>query len=183
MIFILPTNTCFWIWCFTDDLNSYQNIYKIKNRDISNPLSVFVENYEFFENNTSLSRENIEYLKNYNKAFTVIIDINKIHDENLLKDIERLSNSKFYKKIGFRVAHTFMHRRLIHRNWPFFLSSANRSWETEIKSTKLIKSTFAEDIKEFNISVFAHDYYEIPGKRMHSNIIEFTDDWLNFFRL
>jgi hypothetical protein len=58
-------------------------------------------------------------LKNYKNPFTILVDKEKLtknktkKSQDILESIEKLDNKKIYKKIAFRVAHNFMHRKLI----------------------------------------------------------------------
>jgi len=49
---------------------------------------------------------------NYDKPFTILVDLKKIYSELLLKQIEKLPNSGIYKKVAFRVSHNFMQKKL-----------------------------------------------------------------------
>lgn len=182
MIFILPTNTCFWIWCFVPDFENYSNIYKIKNRDFSKPFSIFVYDFEYLQKYTDLQDTEIFFLQNYKKPFTILIKKENIKDEVLLQNLAKLPNFDLYEKVWFRIAHTFMQKRMIEDNWPFFLSSANKSWQSEIKTTKKVKEIFQNEIQKYWIKVFAHDFYEIPSQENHSQVLEFTKKWLLILR-
>jgi len=63
-----------------------------------------------------LNLEQIGFLKKYKNPFTILINKNKILDKFLLEQIEKLPNSEIYEKIAFRVAHNFMHKKLIELN-------------------------------------------------------------------
>ncbi len=182
MLFILPTNTCFWIWCFIDDLENYENIYKVKNRVVDKPLAVFVKDFDYFKKYTNLWKKQIDFLKNYDKPFTVLVDKKDCKDNYLLESIDKLPNASKYEKIAFRVAHNFMHRKLIDKNWLFFLTSANKSWESEIKSRSKIAETFKKDCEDYNIKIFAHPEFKIETPYNYSHIFEFTKDGLNYLR-
>lgn len=183
-LFIFPTNTCFWLACYIEDLESYKKIYKVKGRKFSNPLAVLVLDFEYLEKNTKLNLEQISFLKNYKNPFTILLDIKNILDEKLLKQIKKLNNSEIYEKIAFRVSHNFMHKKLIKKNWLMFLTSANKSWESEIFSSIKVKEKFKEEIEKFWIKVFAHNDFCINSKQKSSNIFEFV--WekleLKYFR-
>lgn len=182
MLFILPTNTCFWIWCYINDLENYKNIYKIKNRAIDKPLAIFVKDFDYFEKNTNLSKKKIDFLKNYDKPFTVLIDKKDCKDDYLLKNIEKLPNAKKYNKIAFRVAHNPIHINLIENKWIFFLTSANKSWEKEIKKIEKVYQTFEKDLKNYNIKIFAHTEFIIETPYNYSHIFEFKNNDINYLR-
>jgi len=182
MIFIIPTNTCFWVWCFIGNIENYKTIYKIKNRIVEKPLAVFVESFNYLKKYTNLSYKQIDVLENYTKPFTLLLDKKYCKDNYVLKNIERLPNKSQYKKIAFRVAHEQIHKKLIKQNWPFFLTSANKSQEIEIKSVKKVKQVFKSDIKKYNIKIFDDNILEIKTPYNYSKIFEFTKDGLHYIR-
>lgn len=184
MIYIVPTNTCFWIACPISEIESYEKLYEIKQRDKSKAIAIMVMDFDYFKENTDLNLNQIKFLEDYENPFTILIDRNKIFDTNLLNIINWLSNSEIYKKIAFRVSHTFMHRDLIEKNWLLFLTSANISNNPEIFDTETIKKEFWDIIEEEQIQVFAHWEFKIESKQKHSDIIEFKgeSDQITFFR-
>ena len=183
-LYILPTNTCFWLACPIKEIESYKKIYEIKTRDFSKPLAILCDDFEYLEKNTKLTNNQINFLKNYENPFTIIIDKNKILDTDLLELIEKLPNSEIYEKIAFRVAHNFMHKKLIRLNWLLFLTSANKSNNQEIFSTIKVKKEFEKEIENLNIKVIAHWEFCINSQKKSSDIIEF--EWetenINFLR-
>ena len=176
MIYIIPTDTCFWIACPISEIENYEKIYEIKKRDKTKAIAIMVLDFDYFEKNTKLTLNQIEFLKEYKNPFTILMDKNKILDKNLLSTINKLSNSEIYEKIAFRVNHTFMHRRLIEKNWLLFLTSANISDNPEIFDTKTIKKEFWDIIKEEKIQVFAHWEFKINSKQKYSDIFEFEGE-------
>ena len=70
-IYIVPTDTCYGIACEISDVKSYEKIYKMKKRNFDMPLAIMVPNYNWFKENTYLTDEQIDFLKNY-------IELNKI---------------------------------------------------------------------------------------------------------
>lgn len=182
MIFIVPTNTCFWIWCFINDIKNYKNIYKIKKRNLNKPLAIFVEDFNYLKKYTNLSNEQITFLKNYDKPFTILVDKKYCKDKQLLENIEKLPNNKVYKKIAFRIAHLDIHKKLINKNWLFFLTSANKTWENEIKSIKKIQETFNKEIIDYKIKFLIYNITDITTPHSHSDIFEFTENWIRYIR-
>jgi hypothetical protein len=75
-----------------------------------------VDDFSYFENFTKLSEKQIDFLKNYENPWTILIDKEKILDKNLLEIINSLPNSEIYQKIAFRVAHNFIQKKLIRLN-------------------------------------------------------------------
>jgi len=175
-LFILPTNTCFWIACPISEIGSYKKIYEIKTRDFSKPLAILCEKIDYLRQNTKLTEKQLDFLSNYKKPWTILIDKEKITDKNLLNQISKLPNSEIYEKIAFRVAHNFMHSKLIRLNWLLFLTSANKSNNPEILSSIKVKEEFKEEIENFWIKVFAHNDFCINSSQTASDIFEFIWD-------
>jgi len=184
MIYILPTNTCFWIACPISEIENYEKIYEIKERSLEKAIALMVSDFEYLEKNTELNFEQIEFLKDYKNPFTILIDKEKILDKNLLKIIKNLPNSEIYKKIAFRVAHNFMHKKLIRLNWPLFLTSANISSNPETFDTKSVKEEFSDILEKYDIKILAHNDFCIKSTQKSSDIFEFVWSWLeiNYLR-
>lgn len=143
MIYLINTDTCFWIACSIDDKKSYHKIYKIKKRWYEKPLAIMVNSFNRLEKNTTLTKEQIEFLKNYEKPFTILTDSSPIkHRINFEDEDWEFINKDIYKKIAFRVAHNSNQKKLIKKIWPIFLTSANTSWETEIYDEKILLEQF-----------------------------------------
>jgi tRNA A37 threonylcarbamoyladenosine synthetase subunit TsaC/SUA5/YrdC len=175
-LYIFPTDTCFWIACPVSDINSYEKIYKIKWRVLDKPLALLCMNYKYLEENTILNKKQIDFIKNYNNPFTILIDLDKIKDRNLLNIIKKLPNSELYKKLAFRITTSFMQRRLIEDNWILFLTSANKSNSPELFDTRQVKKQFENEIKNYEIKVCAHEEFSINSKQKSSDIFEFIWD-------
>jgi tRNA A37 threonylcarbamoyladenosine synthetase subunit TsaC/SUA5/YrdC len=178
-MFVIPTDTCFWLWCFVNDLNWYRNIYKIKWRNFDKPISIFVENFEYLEKYTKLTKDNISFLKYYKKPFTVVINLVDITDKELLQNISKLPNIEIYNKIAFRVAHTKLQKNLIYKNGLFFLTSLNKSKEPEIINIKDISQELEEDLLKYNVQILDKN---IVSKQKFSDIIEFKNNEIIFLR-
>ena len=143
MIYILPTDTCFWIWCAFDDVKSYNKIYKIKKRPLSKPLAIMVLDFDWLEYNTNLNEDQINFLKNYKKPFSIMCESSRIKMIlNLEQDDFNYENKESYKKIVFRVAHNDIQKKLISEIWPIFLTSANFSGKPEIYDINEAKIQF-----------------------------------------
>jgi len=114
-IFLLPTDTCFGIACALDDRTSYHRIYEIKKRGFEKPLAIMVESFEWLENYTNLTPEQIEFLKSYKNPFTVLTHAPYIEMFVKLEDEQEggFENAKEYKQIAFRVAHTDLQKQFI----------------------------------------------------------------------
>lgn len=176
MIYILPTDTCFWIACPISETEDYEKIYEIKKRDKSKAIAIMVSDFDYFSEQTKLTLEQIKFLKDYKNPFTILINKDKILDKNLLSIINNLPNSTIYSKIAFRVAHNFMHKKLIRLNWLLFLTSANISSNPEIFDTESIKKEFWNIIEKENIKVLAHWEFCINSKQKYSDIFEFKGE-------
>lgn len=173
MIYILPTDTCFWIWTPINSEEWYNKIYKIKNRWYEKPLAVMVNSFENIKDVAFISEKEEEFIKGYNFPFTVLLNpkpsiINK-----------NFKNASDYKKIAVRVADNFVLKKVTEEVWAIFLTSANISGWTEKYSIEEIK----EEFKDFKNDLVFFD--EIPNikKAPPSNIFEINDDWtISFLR-
>lgn len=180
MIYILPTDTCYWMACAIHDLKAYEWIYKIKKRSFDKPLAILVPDFKWLKNNTSLTEEQIDFLKNYNKPFTIITDcsslglwINYIDEEN-----NEFINRDIYKKFAFRVANNSIQDRLIKENWPMFLTSANISNNPEIYHKNEIKNQFSYYLDWWNM-LFFWENMALDEKNPPSDMFEFVWDSLD----
>lgn len=129
MIYILPTDTCYGIACAFHDRESYEKIYKIKKRDTKKALAIMVKSFEWLEKNTQLTPQQIDFLKNYERPFTILTDsipmrlYLEFEDENG----EHFMNKNIYEYISFRVATTKTQKKLLSEIGPIWLTSANMS--------------------------------------------------------
>lgn len=174
MIYLLPTNTCFWIACPIHDLKSYSWIYKIKKRILDKPLAILVPDFKWLEENTDLTNEQIDFLKNYEKPFTVLTEssslrlwINYIDDDN-----NEFINRDIYETFAFRVAHNDIQKRLLKENWPMFLTSANLSNKPEIYSGREIEEEFSYYLEKDKIKFVWKNVWNLP-KNGTSDIFNF----------
>lgn len=154
MIYLFPTNTCFWIACSIDDIKSYDKIYNIKKRSLDKPLAILVADFSWLLKNTSLTQEQVDYLEKYKKPFTILTDcphlklwLNYENPENS----EAFQNRDIYEKFAFRVAHTKEQEKLTKKIWPLFLTSANYSNSPEIYSYDELEITFWNLIENWKI--------------------------------
>ncbi len=184
MLYILPTDTCFWLACSISEIEDYDKIYEIKNRDKSKAIAIIVWDFDYFFEATKLTEKQINFLKNYKNPFTILIEKEKILDKKLLKIINNLPNSKIYKKIAFRVAHTEIQKNLIKQKWLLFLTSANKSWNPEIFFVEKIQEEFQDDLWKYNIKILALNGYSINSKKKSSDIFEFVweSEEVKYFR-
>jgi L-threonylcarbamoyladenylate synthase len=149
MIYFIPTDTCYGIACEITDSRSYEKIYSIKKRDWNKPLAIMVENFEWLKEYTPLNNEQIDFLKTYDKPFTILTDCNSIKHMLQFEDEEmKFENKEVYKKIAFRVAHNKDQKKLIKKVGPIFLTSANISNQPEIFERKDLEKKFEYFIKK-----------------------------------
>jgi len=176
MIYLIPTDTCYGIACEITDSKSYEKIYSIKKRDWSKPLAIMVENFDWLEKYTTLSTEQIEFLKNYEKPFTILTECNSIKHMLEFEDEEmKFDNKEVYEKIAFRVAHNKEQKKLIKKIGPIFLTSANLSKQPEIYEKKELEKVFEYFINKWTIKILWTQSSENYLKA--SDIFEFT--WEN----
>ncbi len=170
MIYIIPTDTCFWIACGFDDTQSYHRIYEIKKRPLEKPLAIMVESFEWLEQNTELNKQQIDFLKTYNKPFTVLTECPYIKMIlNLEQEDFEYQNKESYKKIAFRVAHNDIQKKLLSEIGPIFLTSANFSWEKEIYDISEAKKQF----QNFKNIQFLWEWIVLDNSIKPSDIFEF----------
>lgn len=96
-------------------------MYAVKARDLSKPLAVLVSDFEYLEQHTKITPEQLAFIQNYHRPFSVLLETRT----DLLDT--SLPNRNLYTKISFRVAHTDVQRDLTHKHGPLFLTSANLS--------------------------------------------------------
>jgi tRNA A37 threonylcarbamoyladenosine synthetase subunit TsaC/SUA5/YrdC len=176
MLFIIPTDTCFGLGCFLDDVESYKQIYKIKWRNFDKPISIFVSQDYFFEN-IILTEKEKWFIQTYDLPFTLLVDKKNIKDQNLIKKIDNLPNFEIYTKIAFRIAHTELQKKLLLWQLYFFLTSANKSGQWEITDFLDLKKTFQENMEYIQILDS-----KINSKQKCSNIIYFNNNEINYLR-
>jgi len=147
MIYVLPTDTCFWLACILSDKKEYHKIYKLKKRDWKKPLALMVENFDWLSEHTELTDEQIEFLEDYEKPFTVLTQCDRVKMYLDFDDPEEWDflNSNVYEEIAFRVAHNNVQKKLTHKEGPIFLTSANTSWQWEIYDIETIEQLYWDD--------------------------------------
>ncbi len=143
-IYIIPTDTCFGLACALDDKKNYHKIYKIKKRRMDNPLALMVESFDWLEENTDLTLEQIDFLKEYEKPFTILTQSRNVEMYLKFEDEEEwmFENNDIYDFIAFRVAHNPIQKKLIKRFGPIWLTSANLSGKPELYSLKDVEKQF-----------------------------------------
>ena len=177
MIYILPTDTCYWIATPIDDIKNYEKIYKIKKRSFDKPLAILVENFKWLEDNTDLTKEQVNFLENYEKPFTILTDstnlkiwINFVNEDTN----EEIINRWVYEQIAFRVANNKTQKKLVKNHWPMFLTSANISNEPELYSSKEVKEKFEYYLEKKIMTFVWENTWNLEWEKP-SEIFEF--DW------
>jgi tRNA A37 threonylcarbamoyladenosine synthetase subunit TsaC/SUA5/YrdC len=139
MIYILPTDTCFWLACPITHYKDYEKIYKIKKRPFQKPLAILLQDFNQLQKYTQLTKQQIDFLKNYKKPFTILTEsnyikiwLNFVNEETW----EEFRNRTIYEKIALRIANNDIEKKLIKEKWLLFLTSANISNKWEIYSSK-----------------------------------------------
>ncbi len=174
MIYILPTNTCYWIACPIHNLKSYSWIYKIKKRNLNKPLAILVPDFKWLEENTELNQKQIDFLKEYKKPFTILTNSNllKLWINYIDEDNNEFINRDIYKEFAFRVAHNEIQNKVLKENWPMFLTSANLSNKPEIYSAKEIEEEFNYYLEKNKIKFIWKNTWNLPNNKT-SDIFRF----------
>ncbi len=177
-IYIFPTDTCYGIACSFSDKKNYHKIYKIKKRSLEKPLAILVPDYSWLADNTTLTSEQIAFLKNYDTPFTVLTECPHIHVYLNFEDEEEMyKNKDVYGHIGFRVAHNDIQDQLLSNYGPLWLTSANISGEPELYNPKDIKKQFSYYIEQGIIKNFASE--NLDTSIQPSDVFGFEWDSLN----
>lgn len=174
MIYIIPTDTCYWIACSLSEIKEYEKIYKIKKRDLSKALAIIVLDFNWLEKHSDLTKEQIKFLQNYKKPFTILTNSDYVKIWiNFENENEMFPNKDIYKKIAFRVVNNEIQKKLIKENWPMFLTSANISNKPEIYTIKDLKNEFWYYLEKKIVEIRWTD--NLNSKNPPSDIFEF--DW------
>ncbi len=148
MLYIIPTDTCFWIACSFSDKNWYNRIYEVKWRDFKKPLAIMINEFSILE--SLLNKEQLDFLKNYHRPWTVLLKSDKL---KLNFPLIKGDNSSIFplktEYVAFRVANNDIQKKLIDEVWAIYLTSANFSWEKETYNVSELKEIFwkYDDIK------------------------------------
>ena len=172
-LFFISTDTCFGLGCPMSDDVSYRKIYAIKKRSYDKPLSIMVEDFNWLSQNSDLTSEQIDFLKNYKNPFTILTNSLPVsHWINYEDEEISFENRDIYKQIAFRVAHTPAQKKLIKKVWPIFLTSANTSGEPELYTQDDIIERFNYEIEKYKIDILGDTelHPDIPS----SDIFEFV---------
>ena len=178
MLYILPTDTCYGIWCAFHDKQSYERIYKLKKRSFDKPLAILVESFEWLAKNTELTAEQISFLKKYHRPFTILTQSRPVRAylEFSTDEEEAFINKDIYKNISFRVAHHPSHKKLLKKTGPLWLTSANIAAAGETYSPRKIHEDFGYQIQNGEIEFF--DVGELNKNTPASDVFRFLGESL-----
>lgn len=142
-MYVLPTDTCLGMACAISDVKSYHRIYRLKHRPLNKPLAIMVWDYDWLRDNTTLTREQIEFLENYERPFSILTNAPNIEMLIWFDEWEFIyENKDVYDEMSIRVASNPIEMSLIEKVWPIFLTSANISGEKELYSMGEAKEVF-----------------------------------------
>jgi len=173
MLYIVPTDTCYGIWCAFHDKDAYERIYKLKKRSFEKPLAILVESFDWLAKNTRLTWEQIEFLKNYHRPFTILTQSSpiRVYIEFYTEDEEAFINKDIYQYISFRVAHNDVQKKVLKKTGPLWLTSANltNTWETYTPAK--IEEDFGYQISTWEL-IF-HSVWELDSTTPLSDVFSF----------
>ncbi len=178
MIYILPTDTCYWVACALEDKSSYEKIYKMKKRDFAKPLALMVKDFQWLRDNTDLTDEQVDFVERYEKPFTVLTNSTPV--ELFLRfwddSEEHLINKDIYERVAFRVASNSIEEDLIATLGPIWLTSANLAWAWETYSIEKIEEDFSYYIDKWTVEILGT--YDLDPNIPASDIFEFDGESL-----
>jgi tRNA A37 threonylcarbamoyladenosine synthetase subunit TsaC/SUA5/YrdC len=138
MLILLPTDTCYGLAGeFTEQ--DYHEIYRLKGRDFVKPLAWLVEDYEDLKQYIEITDEQIEFLKQYSRPWSIL---GKRRSDFVLPEF---LDTKTYEKISLRIASVCLpisNFQLPTSNFPLFLTSANLSGSPESKTLAEARAIF-----------------------------------------
>jgi len=119
------------------------------------PLAIMVEDFSWLEEYTDLTPEQIDFLKNYEKPFTILTTCSYVEMFLKFEDEEdgMFENNDIYHQIAFRVAHTPQQKKLIKKIGPIWLTSANLSGKEEIYQQHKIEEQFEYYIEKWIVKI------------------------------
>ncbi len=136
MLQIIPTDTCYGLaWALTPE--DYLEIYRLKGRDFSKPLALLVRDYDDMKGYIEISDEQIDALREYPHPWS-FLGMRKT-DYILPPYLDSLQ----YERLSLRVASVCMlWLDASELEFPLFLTSANRSGETESTTLREARRIF-----------------------------------------
>ncbi|QFR39018.1 Sua5/YciO/YrdC/YwlC family protein [Candidatus Gracilibacteria bacterium 28_42_T64] len=171
-VYIIPTDTCYGLACPISEHESYDKIYKMKKRDYTKPLAIMVEDFKWLSQNTDLTPEQIQFLKDYENPFTILTESMPLsHWIQFEVEDVCFRNREVYPKIAIRIANNTEQAKLIKRVGPIFLTSANISDKPEIYKGSELKTEFAYYLANSKIELLGG--YDLTYNNHTSDIFEF----------
>ncbi|MBP7793105.1 MAG: threonylcarbamoyl-AMP synthase [Candidatus Goldbacteria bacterium] len=166
-IVILPTDTVYGIFCRALNKNAVKRIYKIKGRDFSKPLQIFLSDKNQIKKYCSLNDMKFRYINKYLPGpYTLIFKLNKSCPEKF---------SFLKNTIGIRVINNVLLNNVIKKTGPLAATSANVSGD----KTPVFFEDISEKIKNKADFLLKNDRC-IKGRS--STVIDLTGDRLKILR-
>ena len=166
MIYIVPTDTCFGIGCGLFDTTGYELVYTAKNRPKNKPLAVLVPTWEDLFEATSLTRQQKQFLVDYDHAWTLLADVKESFRSGTI-----LEDRDMYPQVAIRVGEVCVDESVYSQmTTPFFLTSANISDQGVPQDIAGIKKDFKKYLPQIMF---------LPGKNppgTESDIFSFEKD-------
>ncbi len=166
-VLVLPTDTVYGLVCDATNKKAVEKIYKIKKRDKSKPLPVFVKNIEMAKEYAVIRKDQEEFLKNkWPGATTVVLGSKDGLSPLVYKDNTVALRQPNYKLI-LKIIGLFKK--------PLAQTSANIS----NKPSTTIINDIVLDFKNADVIIF--DAGNLP-KSKPSTIIDLTSDKIKIIR-
>jgi L-threonylcarbamoyladenylate synthase len=172
-VLVLPTDTVYGLVCDAKNEKAVEKIFKIKKREKTKPLAVFVKDINQAKEYAIVSNEQEEFLKkNWPGAVTVILDVlpAQAGDKGLSGLVYKNST------IGLRMPnYDLLNLILDEIGTPLAQTSANMSGEDTLVKIAEVKSQFKDE------DVLIIDAGDLL-KRNASSIIDLTNDTIKIIR-
>lgn len=166
-VIILPTDTVYGIFCSAFNKSAVRKIYKIKGRDFSKPLQVFLAGKNQIKQYCDLNNNQIKYINKYLPGpYTLIFN---------LKDSAKRLFSFLKDTIGIRIIKYGYLKYIIKETGPLAATSANLSGT----KTPVLFSDIPQKILK-NADFALENNKIIKGKA--SSIIDLTRDSIKIIR-
>ncbi|MDQ1343403.1 MAG: hypothetical protein QG650_122 [Patescibacteria group bacterium] len=161
-VFCIPTDTCYGLAAELSSIEGYADIYRLKGRDFTKPLAFVVRTFDEFSRYADFTREQMAFLREYPYPFTVLaVPKNGA-------PIPEFLDAAQYRKIALRVGERCVPADIANAlPFPFFLTSANRSGDTEARTAEECLAAFGPDVRVMGKGIAdrpASDIFEFEGK-------------------
>lgn len=167
--FIIPTDTCYWVGCFVDDVKWYKEVFTLKQRPNNKLLSVVLPCWNDLGVYTGLADEEMTFLRDYDEPFTCLC---KPSDQ--LREMMHLEIRPHYSTVGIRIQETCVLYEDFHKKRPYFLTSLNITNDSECYSREDI-------VKQFKWYDFQTNLPRLP-KNPPSDIFRFVNGEVEYVR-